>query len=415
MTGEVFDAVDVAGGVVAHSGVFFTDEADAGAMAIFSTASTTNSPNLVIGPSGTLRGAATRNSIAIGINAQDNATSNSDRNIAIGNNALLDMTDGHQNVGVGHGALQNIVPGNNQGANVAIGDQALFGSTAANNSSRENVAIGRAALFDGFQARENVVIGMQAGFNLTTATGNVVIGNEAFETATATNANTVIGNQAGESVTTGAGNLLLGSWLVFPHRWEIATPSSAAPGEAGLDNTVILAAGNTERLRINDAGTVLIPNAAAPTIELNNDGSVSLADGEVTIATDGDTVISGDLQVGPNTLIHEKTAPQQNESLVTATAFDMSSGTFYCISGAIAVPNPTNQLAGQAGIMRLITAPPASFGSNFNFPARWCTHHHRCIGHDQRHHSVLRSCVWHHHVRRSHSEHLRYQLTWHPG
>ena len=178
VTGEVFDAVDVDGGVVAHSGVFFTDEAAAGAMAIFATAETTNSPNLVIGPSGNLRGAATRNSIAIGNNAQDNASSNSDRNIAIGNNALLDMTDGHQNVGVGFGALQNIVPGNNQGANVAIGDQALFGSTAANNSSRENVAIGRATLFDAFQARENVVIGMQAGFNLTTATGNVVIGND---------------------------------------------------------------------------------------------------------------------------------------------------------------------------------------------------------------------------------------------
>ena len=46
----------------------------------------------------------------------------------------------------------------------------------------------------------------------------------------------------------------------------------------------------------------------------------------------------------------------------------MSSGTFYCISGAIPVPNPTNQLAGQAGIMRCITAPPISFGNNFRFP-----------------------------------------------
>ena len=54
------------------------------------------------------------------------------------------------------------------------------------------------------------------------------------------------------------------------------------------------------------------------------------------------------------------------ETQITAGTFDLSSGnTFYC--GAITVPNPTNPVAGQTGLIRL-TAAPTGWGANFKFP-----------------------------------------------
>lgn len=54
------------------------------------------------------------------------------------------------------------------------------------------------------------------------------------------------------------------------------------------------------------------------------------------------------------------------ERTITASAFDLSTGNFWTC-GNIAIPNPTNATAGTAGLIR-VTAAPASFGSNFDFP-----------------------------------------------
>jgi hypothetical protein len=54
------------------------------------------------------------------------------------------------------------------------------------------------------------------------------------------------------------------------------------------------------------------------------------------------------------------------ENTITAIAFDLNSGNFWTC-GAIAVPNPTNVVAGLMGSIR-VTAAPTSFGSNFDFP-----------------------------------------------
>jgi hypothetical protein len=55
------------------------------------------------------------------------------------------------------------------------------------------------------------------------------------------------------------------------------------------------------------------------------------------------------------------------ERTITAGAFDLSTGNFWTC-GNIAVPNPTNATAGTAGLIR-VTAAPASFGGNFDWPA----------------------------------------------
>lgn len=54
------------------------------------------------------------------------------------------------------------------------------------------------------------------------------------------------------------------------------------------------------------------------------------------------------------------------ERTITTGAFDLSTGNYWTC-GAIAIPNPTNAVAGTSGLIR-VTAAPTSFGSNFDFP-----------------------------------------------
>ena len=54
------------------------------------------------------------------------------------------------------------------------------------------------------------------------------------------------------------------------------------------------------------------------------------------------------------------------ENTITASAFNLNSGNFWTCD-AIAIPNPTNAVAGLMGSIR-VTAAPVSFGSNFDHP-----------------------------------------------
>ena len=80
---------------------------------------------------------------------------------------------------------------------------------------------------------------------------------------------------------------------------------------------------------------------------------------------------SGRLLVGTSTA--SGTAPLQVngaistvERTITTSAFDMGTGNYWTC-GAIAIPNPTNAVAGMSGLIR-VSAAPTSFGSNFDFP-----------------------------------------------
>ena len=52
------------------------------------------------------------------------------------------------------------------------------------------------------------------------------------------------------------------------------------------------------------------------------------------------------------------------ERTITAGAFDLATGNFWTC-GAIAIPNPTNAVAGMSGLIRL-TAAPSGWGGNFS-------------------------------------------------
>ena len=54
------------------------------------------------------------------------------------------------------------------------------------------------------------------------------------------------------------------------------------------------------------------------------------------------------------------------ERTITAGAFDLATGNLWTC-GAIAIPNPTNGVAGQVGVIR-VTAAPTSFGNQWDHP-----------------------------------------------
>ena len=54
------------------------------------------------------------------------------------------------------------------------------------------------------------------------------------------------------------------------------------------------------------------------------------------------------------------------ETTITTGSFNMAVSNFWTC-GAIAIPNPTNGVAGMSGLIR-VTAAPTSFGSNWDFP-----------------------------------------------
>ena len=85
-----------------------------------------------------------------------------------------------------------------------------------------------------------------------------------------------------------------------------------------------------------------------------------------TIQSDGGTAKTvNDLVVSGATAVI--TAQRSmTERTITAGAFDLATGNLWTC-GAIAIPNPTNGVAGQVGVIR-VTAAPSSFGTEWDHP-----------------------------------------------
>jgi len=69
-------------------------------------------------------------------------------------------------------------------------------------------------------------------------------------------------------------------------------------------------------------------------------------------------------QVGETAVITAQRS--MTERTITAGAFDLATGNLWTC-GAIAIPNPTNGVAGQVGVIR-VTAAPTSFGNQWHHP-----------------------------------------------
>jgi len=142
-------------------------------------------------------------------------------------NGLSDGTTvGTSNVGLGTGALSN----NTGSANTASGYNALYENT----TGQENTALGYVALYENTTGYFNTALGVAALLKNIGGAINTAIGYSSLYNNISGNRNIGIGNAAGYAITTGSNNTIIGDYS----------------GTTALSNTVVIAAGTTERLKI---------------------------------------------------------------------------------------------------------------------------------------------------------------------
>ena len=146
------------------------------------------------------------NNIAVGYQALYGSTTvlmTGDNNTALGNSALFGNTTGSDNTAVGSFALFKNATGSE---NVALGNDALEFNSGGNN----NNAFGKNALTDNTFGNDNFAAGFNSLFNNATGSANFAVGNTALFHNTGGNNNVGIGTDALANNATGTDNLAIG-------------------------------------------------------------------------------------------------------------------------------------------------------------------------------------------------------------
>ena len=141
------------------------------------------------------------------------------------------------------------------GAN-AVANNTVFGVNALKNAGLTgagNTAFGTTALFSNASGANNVANGASSLFANSDGNNNTANGALSLFSNVSGNNNLALGYNAGYAIT-GNNNTIIGS----------------VAGTAGLSDTVIIAAGTTERLRIDSLGnSISSPTATPPTLATN--------------------------------------------------------------------------------------------------------------------------------------------------
>jgi trimeric autotransporter adhesin len=182
--------------------------------------------------------------VALGNTALSSGSLSGGYNVAIGADSMVDNTTGNVNVAVGANSLENNTTGYE---NVSIGGGAMYTNTTGFN----NVAVGRDALRVNTTASNNTAVGYDSLAANTTASNNTAVGYNALTANTTGTKNVCIGYGAGDAITTGSNNTIIGDYA----------------GTTAMADTIVLASGTTERLRIDSSGKVGI-GTTSPSEEL---------------------------------------------------------------------------------------------------------------------------------------------------
>ena len=207
--------------------------------------------------------------VAVGVDALQLNANFGVSNVAVGDSALKNNTDGSFNVAVGSLSLFDNDSGN---SNTAVG----FNSLGNNISGFRNTATGSQALFHNTTGDFNVAVGDKALFLNTTDSKNIAIGYESLRNTDGGARNTMVGHESGQGITTGNDNVAIG-YRAGDSLGSVSGTTligSDMRGTGIASNTVAIGAGGTERLRINSSGDVGI-GTTSPSSKLEVDGTVT--------------------------------------------------------------------------------------------------------------------------------------------
>ena len=165
------------------------------------------------------------NNVAVGYGAAyGSATSTFSNTVAVGYQALQDLTTGAENTSVGHQALTNVTTAS---SNTAVGYQAGYATISGGSNSfvgayagalstgSSNTAIGYSASFYNTTGNYNVAIGRSAAFGASgasTFSNTTAVGYQALTALTIGENNVAVGFQAGLSNTEGDDNVFVGGF-----------------------------------------------------------------------------------------------------------------------------------------------------------------------------------------------------------
>ena len=144
------------------------------------------------------------NNLAIGKNALSNVTTGG-ANFAFGTNALQNLTSATDNIAIGNNNGFNLTYGSD---NILLGNQILLGSTSAS----KNILIGRECLKSATTGESNVILGYRAGFSNTSGNDNIAFGESALNLNTTGSENISLGFKALFDNVSGSSNISIGGY-----------------------------------------------------------------------------------------------------------------------------------------------------------------------------------------------------------
>jgi hypothetical protein len=262
-------------------------------------------------------------------------------NVAVGVDTLSENTGGSYNTAIGSNALKLI---DDVSYNTAVG----YDSQRSATSGGSNTSVGANTLPNVATGSNNSAVGTGALYS-TYGSSNTAVGKDALYSATSGSNNTAIGTGAGSSITNGSNNTIIG----------------AITGTTALANTIIIGAGATERVRVNENGAVSLSEGGYGT-----SGQVLVSNGDTGAPSwqtpPSGTVSSVELSGGTTGL----TVSGSSSQTIT------SAGTF-TLAGTLAVANGGTGATTAAGaITALLPAQSGQSGkylSSNGSSAAWTT------------------------------------------
>jgi hypothetical protein len=199
------------------------------------------SSNVAVGINSIGLGSGGSSNVAVGHNTLVNVTSNS--NVAIGCEAVNDLTSGTFTTAVGCQALSNVTTSS---GNTAVGYQAGLLVT-----SGANVLIGYSAGVALVNGANTTAVGYNALSSVSANNNNAALGAYAGQSATGSN-NTFLGGRAGDDATSGDSNIIIG--------YDVNKSSNTASNELNIGDTIF---GDLTNKRIRIAGSGVMSGDAS--------------------------------------------------------------------------------------------------------------------------------------------------------